>query len=122
MKYKIVLLATFLCIIKGDIVKENASTISIPESNIEESGQSPNEIIKVNQNVNDDQQEKITNSQVPQPQHKVPISPVSLFIRKHRYNVQFKISFQRIILGIFFQSIDWDSVQWDKLTPEEKWR
>ena len=122
MKYKIVLLATFLCIIKGDIVKENASTISIPESNIEESGQSPNEIIKVNQNVNDDQQEKITNSQVPQPQHKVPISPVSLFIRKRRYNVQFKISFQRIILGIFFQSIDWDSVQWDKLTPEEKWR
>ena len=21
-----------------------------------------------------------------------------------------------------FQSIDWDSIQWDKLTPEEKWR
>ena len=122
MKYKIVLLATFLFTIKGEIVEKNASTISIQESNIELSGQSANEIIKVNQNVNDDQQEKITNSQVPQSQHKVPISPLSLFIRKRRYNVQFKISFQRIILGIFFQSIDWDSVQWDKLTPEEKWR
>ena len=86
MKYKIVLLATFLFIIKAEIVEENASTISIQESNIEVSGQSANEIIKVNQNVNDDQQEKITNSQVPQPQHKVPISPVSLFIRKRRYN------------------------------------
>ena len=125
MKYKIVLLATFLFTIKGEIVEKNASTISIQESNIEVAGQSANEIIKVNQNVNDDQQEKLTNSQVPQSQHKVPIYPVSLFTRKLRLKVkcvQFKISYKRIILCIFFQSIDWDSVQWDKLTPEEKWR
>ena len=86
MKYKIVLLATFLFTIKGEIVEKNASTISIQESNIEVAGQSANEILKVNQNVND-QQEKLTNSQVPQSQHKVPIYPVSLFTRKLRLKV-----------------------------------
>ena len=125
MKYKIVLLATFLFIIKGEIIEENASNISIQESNIKVSEQSGNE--QINQNVNTDQQEKLINSQLPQSQHKVPIYPVSLFTRKLRLKValkcvQFKISFKRIILCIFFQSIDWDSVQWDKLTPEEKWR
>ena len=91
MKYKIVLLvwATFLFIIKGEIVEKNASTISIQESNIEVSGQLANEIIKVNQTVNHDQQEKVTNSQVPQSQHKVPIYPVSLFTRKLRLKVAF---------------------------------
>ena len=79
MKYKIVLLATFLFIIKGEIVEENASTISIQESNIKVSEQSGNE--QINQNVNTDQQEKLINSQLPQSQHKVPISPVSLFTR-----------------------------------------
>ena len=86
MKYKIVLLATVLFTIKGEIVEKNASTISIQESNIEVAGQSANEILKENQNVND-QQEKLTNSQVPQSQHKVPIYPVSLFTRKLRLKV-----------------------------------
>ena len=99
MKYKIVLLATFLFIIKGEIVEENASTISIQESNIKVSEQSGNE--QINQNVNTDQQEKLTNSQQPLSQNKVPISPVSLFTRKRKC-VQFKISFKRTILFIFF--------------------
>ena len=86
MKYKIVLLATFLFIIKGEIVEENASTISIQESNIKVSEQSGNE--QINQNVNTDQQEKLINSQLPQSQHKVPISPVSLFTRKKMCPVQ----------------------------------
>ena len=81
MKYKIVLLATFLFTIKSEIVEKNASTISIQESNIKVSEQSGNE--QINQNVNTDQQEKLINSQLPQSQHKVPISPVSLFTRKN---------------------------------------
>ena len=85
MKHKIVLLATFLFIIKAEIVEENASTISIQESIIDVSAQSANET-KVNQNVNNDQQEKLTNSQDTQSQHKVSNSPVSLFARK-RQNV-----------------------------------
>ena len=100
MKYKIVLLATFVFIIKGEIVEENASTISIQESIIDVSAQSANET-KVNQNVNNDQQEKLTNSQDTQSQHKVSNSPVSLFARKRKC-VQFKISFKRTILFIFF--------------------
>ena len=99
MKYKIVLLATFLFTIKGEIVEKNASTISIQESNIKVSEQSGNE--QINQNVNTDQQEKLINSQLPQSQHKVPISPVSLFTRKRKC-IQFKISFKRTILFIFF--------------------
>ena len=84
MKYKIVLLATFLFIIKGKTVQENDSTISIQESNFEQLGKSASEIIKVNQSVKDDQQENLTNLKVPQSQQKVPISPVSLFTRNLR--------------------------------------
>ena len=93
MKYKIVLLvwATFLFIIKGEIIEKNASTISIQESNIEVSGPLANEIIKVNQTVNDDQQEKLTNSQDTQSQHKVSNSPVSLFTSKRRLKSSSKL-------------------------------
>ena len=84
MKHKIVLLATFLFIIKGEIVEENASTISIQESNIKVSEQSENE--QINQNAITDQQENLTNSPLPQSQNKVLISPVFLFTRK-RQNV-----------------------------------
>ena len=90
MKYKIVLLATFLFTIKGEIVEKNASTISIQESIIDVSAQSANET-KVNQNVNNDQQEKLTNSQDTQSQHKVSNSPVSLFARKRGLKVSSKL-------------------------------
>ena len=30
--------------------------------------------------------------------------------------------YQNIFFIIPFQSIDWDSIKWDELTPEQKWK
>ena len=44
-----------------------------------------------------------------------------LFLSKNTTSI-FHIFTKILLFFILFQSIDWDSIKWDELSPEQKWK